>query len=66
VTAFMAGPDTDATAVRADSLAFLPSDPSAAAEEIQRRREEIGFSYFVFGADAAGVLAPVVSELAGR
>ena len=67
VAPFMAGPDTDPAAVRAaDSLAFLPSDPSAAAEEIQRRREEIGFSYFVFGADVAGALAPVVAELAGR
>ena len=67
VAAFMAGPDLDPTAVRAaDSLAFLPSDPSAAAEEIQRRREEIGFSYFVFGADVAGALAPVVAELSGR
>lgn len=67
VAAFMAGPDTDPAAVRAaDSLAFLPSDPAAAAEEIQRRREEIGFSYFVVGADAAAALAPVVAELAGR
>jgi len=67
VAAFMAGPDTDAAALRtADSLAFLPGDPAAAAEEILRRRTEIGFSYFVFGADAAGVLAPVVAELAGR
>ncbi|MGH8860642.1 MAG: LLM class flavin-dependent oxidoreductase [Jatrophihabitantaceae bacterium] len=67
VAAFMAGPDTDTAAVRAaDSLAYLPSDPSAAAEEIQRRREEIGFSYFVFGADVAGALATVVADLAGR
>ena len=41
-------------------------DPAAAAEEIQRRREEIGFSYFVFGADASDALAPVVAELAGN
>ena len=27
-----------------DSLAILPDDPVAAAEEIQRRRDEIGFS----------------------
>jgi len=67
VAPFMAGPDTDPAAVRAaDSLAYLPRDPSAAAEEIQRRREEIGFSYFVFGADVAGALAPVVAELAER
>ena len=50
----------------ADSLAFLPDDPAAAAEEIQRRREEAGFSYFVFGADFAEALAPVVAMLAGR
>jgi hypothetical protein len=67
VAPFMAGPDVDTAAVRsADSLAFLPTDPSAAAEEIHRRREEIGFSYFVLGADVAGALAPVVAELAGQ
>jgi alkanesulfonate monooxygenase SsuD/methylene tetrahydromethanopterin reductase-like flavin-dependent oxidoreductase (luciferase family) len=66
VAAFMAPPDTDPAALRAvDSLAVLPADPAAAAEEIQRRREEIGFSYFVFGADAAETLAPVVAQLAG-
>ena len=67
VAAFMAAPDTDPAALRAvDSLAVLPSDPAAAADEIQRRRDEIGFSYFVFGADVADTLAPVVAELAGR
>ena len=50
----------------ADSLAVLPDDPGAAAEEIQRRREEIGYSYFVFGADRAHAMAPVVGALAGR
>ena len=50
----------------ADSLEVLPEDPAAAAEEIQRRREEIGFSYFVFGANAADALAPVVAKLAGH
>lgn len=59
--------DTDPEALRkADSLAILPDDPGAAAEEIQRRREEIGYSYFVFGADSAEALAPVVAELAGQ
>ncbi|WP_229829982.1 LLM class flavin-dependent oxidoreductase [Actinoplanes ianthinogenes] len=67
VAPFMAGPGTDPAALRAaDSLAFLPSDPAAATEEILRRREEIGFSYFVVGADAAGALAPVVADLAGQ
>jgi alkanesulfonate monooxygenase SsuD/methylene tetrahydromethanopterin reductase-like flavin-dependent oxidoreductase (luciferase family) len=67
VAPFMAPPDTDPAALRAaDSLAVLPDDPAAAAEEIQRRREEIGFSYFVFGADFADTLAPVVAKLAGH
>ena len=67
VAPFMAPPDTDTAALRAvDSLAILPSDPAAAAEEIQRRRAEIGFSYFVFGADFADAFAPVVAELAGH
>ncbi|TDB95557.1 LLM class flavin-dependent oxidoreductase [Actinomadura sp. 7K534] len=67
VAPFMASPDTDPAALRAaDSLAVLPDDPAAAAEEIQRRREEIGFSYFVFGADFAEKLAPAVAELAGN
>lgn len=67
VAPFMAPPDTDPAALRAaDSLAMLPDDPAAAAEEIQRRREEIGFSYFVFGADVADALAPVVARLAGH
>ena len=67
VAPFMAAPDLDTAALRAaDSLIVLPEDPSAAAEEIQRRREEIGFSYFVIGADIAETLAPVVADLAGR
>jgi hypothetical protein len=67
VAPFMAPPDTDPAALRAvDSLAVLPDDPAAAVEEIQRRREEMGFSYFVFGADFADALAPVVAELAGH
>jgi alkanesulfonate monooxygenase SsuD/methylene tetrahydromethanopterin reductase-like flavin-dependent oxidoreductase (luciferase family) len=67
VAPFMAHPATDPAALRAvDSLATLPADPAAAAEEIQRRREEIGFSYFVIGGDVADALAPVVAELSGR
>ena len=67
VAPFMAPPGTDPAALRAvDSLAILPADPGAAADEIQRRREEIGFSYFVFGADFADAFAPVVAELAGH
>ncbi|MEV5650993.1 LLM class flavin-dependent oxidoreductase [Nocardia sp. NPDC052254] len=67
VAAHMAPPDIDIAALHAaDALTVLPDDPAAAAEEIQRRREEIGFSYFIFGADVADRFAPVVAELAGR
>ena len=67
VAPFMAPPDTNPAALReVDSLLVLPDDPAAAAEEIQRRREELGFSYFIFGADRAEALAPVVAELAGH
>ncbi|WP_019926846.1 LLM class flavin-dependent oxidoreductase [Nocardia sp. BMG111209] len=67
VAPHMASPDTDPAALRAvDALTVLPDDPAAAIEEIQRRREEFGFSYIVFGADFAERFAPVVAELAGR
>jgi alkanesulfonate monooxygenase SsuD/methylene tetrahydromethanopterin reductase-like flavin-dependent oxidoreductase (luciferase family) len=67
VAPFMTAPGTDPAALRAvDSLAILPADPSAATEEILRRREEIGFSYFVIGAGSADALAPAVAALAGR
>jgi hypothetical protein len=62
----MAPPDIDPAALRAeDSLAILPDDPAAAAEGIHRRRDELGISYFVFGADVSASLARVVSELTG-
>jgi alkanesulfonate monooxygenase SsuD/methylene tetrahydromethanopterin reductase-like flavin-dependent oxidoreductase (luciferase family) len=68
VAPFMASArDTDPAALRAaDSLVVLPADPEAAAEEVQRRREEIGYSYFVLGAGSAETLAPMVSALAGH
>jgi alkanesulfonate monooxygenase SsuD/methylene tetrahydromethanopterin reductase-like flavin-dependent oxidoreductase (luciferase family) len=67
VSPFMTHPDTDPAALRAaDSLLVLPSDPTAATEEILRRREEGGFSYIVVGANAADALAPVVADLTGH
>lgn len=67
VAPFMAPPDLDTAALHAaDSLVVLPSDHAAAADEIQRRREEIGFSYFVIGADFAETFAPVVAKLSGQ
>lgn len=67
VALHMAHPSTDPAALRAaDALTVLPNDPVAAKDEIQRRREEIGFSYFVIGADFAELFAPIVAELSGR
>jgi alkanesulfonate monooxygenase SsuD/methylene tetrahydromethanopterin reductase-like flavin-dependent oxidoreductase (luciferase family) len=67
VSPFMSPPDTDTAALRAaDSLKVLPSDPRAAIEEVLRRREEGGFSYFVVGANVADAFAPVVAELTGH
>jgi alkanesulfonate monooxygenase SsuD/methylene tetrahydromethanopterin reductase-like flavin-dependent oxidoreductase (luciferase family) len=67
VSPFMAPPDTDTAALRAaDSLAYLPPDPRAAADELRRRREETGLSYIAFGANVADTFAPLVAELAGQ
>jgi hypothetical protein len=33
--------------------------------EIQRRRDEFGLSYFVFGAEVSDALAAVAAKLAG-
>jgi alkanesulfonate monooxygenase SsuD/methylene tetrahydromethanopterin reductase-like flavin-dependent oxidoreductase (luciferase family) len=67
VSPFMAPPDTDTGALRAaDSLAYLPRDPRAAADELRRRREETGVSYFAFGSNVADAFAPLVAELAGQ
>ncbi|RLV47768.1 LLM class flavin-dependent oxidoreductase [Nocardioides mangrovicus] len=67
VAPFMAGPGTDPVALREQrSYLVLPADPAAAAEEILRRRETLGFSYIVCGSNSAATLAPVVAELAGR
>ena len=67
VSPFMAPPATDTGALRtADSLAYLPHDPRAAADELRQQREEIGISYFAFGANVADAFPPLVTELAGR
>jgi alkanesulfonate monooxygenase SsuD/methylene tetrahydromethanopterin reductase-like flavin-dependent oxidoreductase (luciferase family) len=66
VAPFMTAPDTDPAALRAaDALTILPAEPAAAAEQIQRCREEIGASYVVIGSNAADTLAPVVARMAG-
>jgi alkanesulfonate monooxygenase SsuD/methylene tetrahydromethanopterin reductase-like flavin-dependent oxidoreductase (luciferase family) len=68
IAAFMASArEIDPAALRgADSMLVLPEDPGAAIEEVQRRRDELGFSYVVIGADFAEAMAPVVAALAGH
>jgi alkanesulfonate monooxygenase SsuD/methylene tetrahydromethanopterin reductase-like flavin-dependent oxidoreductase (luciferase family) len=68
VAAFMASAqETDPAALReSDSLAYLPDDPAAAIDLLQSRREELGASYVVIGADFAQTMAPIVAALAGR
>jgi alkanesulfonate monooxygenase SsuD/methylene tetrahydromethanopterin reductase-like flavin-dependent oxidoreductase (luciferase family) len=64
---FMAGPDAVPAEFRAArSLAYLPADPAAAADELLQRREECGFSYIVFGSNCADAMAPVVAQLSGQ
>ena len=67
VAPFMAPPDTDPAALRAaDSLAILPDDPAAAAEEIQRRREGKSASPASSSAPTSPTHSrPVVAKLAG-
>lgn len=61
---FMGGGEPDRLR-STDSLAVLPQDPAAALEEVMRRREEAGFTYFVIGGESAETFAPVVAQLAG-
>jgi hypothetical protein len=36
------------------------------ADELERRRDELGFSYVVVGGECHEAMAPVVARLAGR
>lgn len=46
-----------------DSLVLLQGGPEARAEELQRRREELGITYFSVHANSYEELAPVVARL---
>ena len=61
---FMGGTDPGPLRLM-DSMAILPREPAAAIEEVLRRREEAGFTYFVIGGGSTEAFAPVVAELAG-
>jgi probable F420-dependent oxidoreductase len=55
-----------ATLVAGDSLMILRGGPEQMAEELQRRRETLGISYFSVNATFIEEFAPVVGLLAGR
>ena len=48
-----------------DSLAMLRGSPAGMADELRRRRDELGISYTIVNAMFMDELAPVVAELAG-
>lgn len=55
-----------ATLAERDSLMILPGGPRAIADELQRRRETLGVSYFAISGFFTEEFAPVVELLAGR
>jgi alkanesulfonate monooxygenase SsuD/methylene tetrahydromethanopterin reductase-like flavin-dependent oxidoreductase (luciferase family) len=55
-----------ATLIERDSLMILPGGPREMADELQRRRETLGVSYFVVSGFFIEEFAPVVELLAGR
>ena len=55
-----------ATLIERDSLMILRGGPDQMAEELQRRRETLGISYFSVNATFIEEFAPVVDRLAGR
>jgi len=55
-----------ATLIERDSLMILRGRPDQMAEELERRRETMGVSYFSINAAFIEDFAPVVARLAGR
>jgi probable F420-dependent oxidoreductase len=55
-----------ATLIARDSLMILQGSPAQMAEELQRRRETLGISYFSVNATFIEQFAPVVELLAGH
>jgi alkanesulfonate monooxygenase SsuD/methylene tetrahydromethanopterin reductase-like flavin-dependent oxidoreductase (luciferase family) len=59
------GVDAD-TLIANDSLAMLRGSPAAMADELRRRRDQLGISYVIVNALFMDRIAPVLAELAGR
>jgi alkanesulfonate monooxygenase SsuD/methylene tetrahydromethanopterin reductase-like flavin-dependent oxidoreductase (luciferase family) len=51
--------------IDSDSLAMLRGSPAAMADELRRRRDELGISYAIVNALFMDEVAPMVAELAG-
>ncbi len=49
---------------QSDSLAWLPGEPAAMREELERRVRELGMSYAILNAAFMDAVAPVIAELA--
>ncbi len=45
---------------------FVIGTVTQIADELERRRDELGFSYVVVGGECHEAMAPVVARLAGR
>ena len=56
----------DVSNLPADTLALLRGTPQQMADELQRRRETLGVSYYAVGEAFAELFAPVAELLAGR
>ena len=63
VPPWMAGFVRDPAALAGDTLAFLRGSPREMADELRRRRDELGVSYFSVGEAFADRFAPVVELL---
>jgi alkanesulfonate monooxygenase SsuD/methylene tetrahydromethanopterin reductase-like flavin-dependent oxidoreductase (luciferase family) len=56
----------DVSNLSADTLALLRGTPREMADELRRRRDTLGVSYFAVGEAFAELFAPVAELLAGR
>lgn len=61
-----AGPGAAEALADPETLARLRGTPAEMEAELQRRRDELGTSYFAVSEQFAELLAPVVERLTGR
>ena len=66
VPPFMAGFVDNPDALAGDTLAFLRGSPRDMTDELRRRRDGLGVTYFAVGEAFADRFAPVIELLTGR